>query len=136
MSKGEWKGNKIICVVIILICIAVTVFCFLVAEKKETSENVTVEYADGEKVTLSVSVDKEEFFEKLSEKGVKIPPLFLLLPNRLEVLCDAEIRIADEDKKPSISIIALSFNGVEVPPKLLSEIGEINLDFKRSLVYN
>ncbi len=142
MSKGEWKNNKIkiISIAVAFACVFAVAMLFLkTGESNEPSApppNMKIEYKNGDKITLEASVSRDELFEKLTKKGFKIPPLFLILPDRLEVFCDAEINVSDESAKPSISILTLSFNGLEVPPKLLSEIGEINLDFKRSLVYN
>lgn len=139
MSNGEWKKNKIICIAVTLVCVFIVTFIFLRMKNSEATlplPSTKIEYKNGDKITFEASVSRDELFEKLTEKGFKIPPLFLLLPDRLEVFCDAEINIPDEGIKPSVSILTLSLNGFEVPEKLLSEIGEINLDFKRSLVYN
>ena len=136
MSKAERKNNKIIAVTIISLCILL-VFVLFESRKTPLSDNeMKIEYKSDDKITFSAEVSRDEIFGKLKEKGVEIPPLFLVLPDRLELFCDAEIKVSEEDKKPSVSILALKLNGLEVPQKLLSEIGEINLDFKRSLVYN
>ena len=99
-------------------------------------ENIKIEYKNGEKLSFSLKLGKGEMKSFLKEKGVDVPAVFSFLPDELEMSGEAEINLVSEDGYVSVLLLEANINGFDIPQKLLSDIGQIKLDFKRSLVYN
>lgn len=99
-------------------------------------ENIKIEYTQGDRMSFSAKLQREAMKSFLQEKGVDIPFVFAFLPEKLEVLGDAKINLFSADGYISLNLLEMNVNGFRISQKLLSDIGEIKLDFKRALVYN
>ena len=99
-------------------------------------ESVKIEYASGKDTAFAVKIRKDVMKNFLEERGVDVPVVFSFLPEELEVGGEMKIKVFSVDGYVSVVLLEMNINGFEVPQKLLSDIGELKLDFKRSLVYN
>ena len=148
--ESRKKIGFFICIAAAIAVASALLFCLLSppvkkAEsiKKEESklsnlpfERLSLEYGKGEDVSFSATVKKEDLAELIPERGLVAEALFKFLPDKVELLCDAKLRFDEESGSVFASLSNVHLNGISIPSKLLSEMGEIELDFKRSLVYN
>ncbi len=147
MSNVERKNVKF--KIILILAIAATIAFIAVffmrssaeSNREETAaeipfESVKIEYTKGKDTAFAVKIRNDVMKNFLEERGVDVPVVFSFLPEELEVSGDAKINLFTADGYVSVLLMKMNINGFEVPQKLLSDIGEIKLDFKRSLVYN
>ncbi len=154
MSNAERKKGKFKIIIILAVAVALVLLTVSFAqvfgrekpyprEEKDKGiaanlpfESIKIEYTKGNEISFSMKLQKEEMKSFLKEKRVDIPFIFALLPEKLEASGDAKIHIFSADGYVSLQLLKMSINGFDIPQKLLSDIGELKLDFKRSLVYN
>ena len=157
MSKVEWKRAKFKIIffgAVAVLTILLVVFLCLAGKGMSASaepgeekslqndegdipfENLKIEYKNGNEMSFSAKLKKEKMEKLLSDRGVDAPFVFSLLPGEIEVECDAKINFFSADGYVSLNLLRMQVNGFGIPKKLLSDIGELKLDFKRSLVYN
>ncbi len=114
-------------------------------EKSEISEcepfslplsALEIKYSGGDELSFSAKISKKELIEYAEERGLGISSVAPLLPEDISISCTCEARVNREGKYAVLKILEATVNGFSIPEKLLSDIGEINLDFERSLVYN
>ena len=147
MSNVERKNVKF--KIILILAIAATIAFIAVffmrpsaeSNREETAaeipfESVKIEYTKGKDTAFVVKIRNDVMKNFLEERGVDVPVVFSFLPEELEVSGEGKINLFTADGYVSVLLMKMNINGFEVPQKLLSDIGEIKLDFKRSLVYN
>ncbi|MBR3848467.1 MAG: hypothetical protein IKM21_04160 [Oscillospiraceae bacterium] len=147
MSNVERKPRKFKIVIVpvivsLLVLVAVLIMRGPEAEINEELavdfpfESLKIEYEKGRDTSFAVKIRKEEMKRFLEEKGANFPVVFSVLPEKLDVSGNAKITRFTADGCFSVLVLKMEINGFEIPQKLLSDIGELKLDFKRSLVYN
>ena len=147
MSNVERKNVKF--KIILILAIAATIAFITVffmrpsaeGNREETAaeipfESVKIEYTKGKDTAFEVKIRNDVMKNFLEERGVDVPVVFSFLPEELEVEGEGKINLFTADGYVSVLLLKMNINGFEVPQKLLLDIGEIKLDFKRSLVYN
>lgn len=147
MSDSERRKNIFKYVFAVLAVVILLVFAFGREDGDEQTEIIneemlfpfsdfSINYSNGSEISFSGTLTKEEFRELLNEKGISLPKMAYLLPEKVDISCTAHVNITEDSKVLKLRILSAKVNGFEIPQKVLSDIGEINLDFKRSLVYN
>ena len=147
MSNVERKNVKFTIILILAVAATIAFIAFFLmrpsAENngEETAaeipfESVKIEYTKGKDTAFEVKIRSDVMKKFLEERGVDVPVVFSFLPGGLEVKGEGKINLFTVDGYASVLLVKMNINGVDVPQKLLSDIGEIKLDFKRSLVYN
>lgn len=150
MSRGEERKKlfeKIFFFIFVIACISLIIL--LLIPQKEAEEitqdfedeglslsKLEIKYEGEDKLSLWATVTREKLCEFASERGVNLSYFTSVLPENLELFCVCGIKRAGGAENVCIDIKKAEINGIGVPAKLLADMGEINLDFKRSLVYN
>ncbi len=158
MSNVEWKTRKfeiIIASAATLLVIILIVLLLRGGKRAEAQSNVPsadkvseqnvlklpfeslkIEYTKGNELSFSAEIEKEEMKKFFKEKGIDVPIVFSVLPKKLALSCRAKVNLISADGYAMIELLEMRINRIFIPEKLLSDIGELKLDFKRSLVYN
>lgn len=149
MSNAESKKNILRFVLValaVIFAVAVIVLPrFLQKESEVNADNEAkilpfsdfyINYSNGDEISFSATLMKEEFEDVLEKKNIVLPKITRFLPEKVSLSCKAKVKDVSFGEGVCVSIISAKVNEIEIPKKLLSDIGEINLDFKRSLVYN
>lgn len=150
MSRGEERRKlfeKSLFLIFVIVCISFIIL-FLVPQKKteEIAQNneadslplskLEIKYEGENELSLRATVSREKLCEFASERGVNLAPFTSVLPENLDLFCMCGIKRTDDTGNIRVKIEKAEINGIGVPDKLLEGLGEIDLDFKRSLVYN
>lgn len=158
MSNVEWRTRKfkIIIASAATLILAVLVVLLVRGGKRAEAENdvslsseasernalnlpfesLKMEYTNGNELSFSAEIGKEEMKKFFAEKGVDVPVVFSVLPGKLKLLCRAKVNLISADGYALVELLEMRINRISIPQKLLSDIGEIKLDFRSSLVYN
>ncbi len=145
MSNGERNGKfKIIAVVVGILLAAGAILFFSLGRGEELHheflsipfESFDISYTKDGGVSFSAVAKKEDIEELFKEKGAIASAILRILPQEVKLSGNAGLTDSEGFGNVSLRFLEMSVNGLKLPNKLLEEIGEISLDFKRSLVYN
>ncbi len=149
MSNAESKKNILryvyAALVVVLVVAVVAMPHFSQKDEDVKTEKETkilpfsdfyINYSNGDEISFSVTLTKEEFEDILKEKHISLPQITRFIPPKVTVSCTAKMKGSPDGEGIRVMLLSAEVNEIEIPKKLLSDIGEINLDFKRSLVYN
>ena len=135
----------------VLAVIAICIFFVFIAETADDAEEIKSEgvnfpfsafeivLSENGKLRFFAEMEKERLINLLQEADVELSAALNIgtyfLPQTIDVEGSLSFDLTDEEEV-AFHFDSFSVNGHEIPPKVLRTVGKIQLDFKRSLVYN
>ena len=143
--------KRIYIVSVVLAVVVICIFFVFITRPADNGEEIRSEgmpfpfsafeigLSENGKLRFFAEMKKEKLIELLKEADVELSAALNIgtyfLPETIDVEGELSLDMTEEEEV-AFFFDSFSVNGHEIPEKVLRAIGKIQLDFKRSLVYN